>query len=299
MFLFKNLKQRNSFNNKYNKVDSSYFNFIDKVNFHITKGVKMDSMGRRYMFKDEDDEDNNEYNYENQNQIIQSQYSNPFNKNKIIEEKEQINKKNILENYTNFNEEISNMILKEQHKINTMELNEIYRLQKHNQIMGSLMNENMKKKQILKELELENKNNQLNDSSKKIKYVILPKKYYKKNILNELKNKNKKLSESLELIKINHSQSMNLLYKKLDKVIEENERIKNEKNKLRFEIDSLRNEIYKIKENINDISLPILRTSRFINQNDTYQKINNDDENWLKKILKRDNYLLKKFEQMN
>ena len=92
---------------------------------------------------------------------------------------------------------------------------------------------------------------------------------------------------------------MNLLYKKLDKVIEENERIKNEKNKLRFEIDSLRNEIYKIKENINDISLPILRTSRFINQNDTYQKINNDDENWLKKILKRDNYLLKKFEQMN
>ena len=303
MYIFKNLKQTNSFNNRYNNIDSPYYNFINNVKFSMRRGVNIDPMGRKYFFRDDNDEKDN--NNETK-QISQSQSFIPFNnKNKInnIERPEQLNKKKMLEKLKNSNEEISKTILKEQQKINTMELNEIFRVQNHNQVMGSLMKENMKKKLLLKKLKLElkNKNEKLKNYSKENNHIILSKNLYKKNKLNELKKINKKLSESIELIKINHSVSMNMLKESLYKTIEENEKIKNEKNQLRFEIGILRDEIYKIKEKKNDISLPIIKIQKPINQNLIYDNNNQSnyydyDDNWLKKIIQRDNYLLKKYD---
>ena len=168
--------------------------------------------------------------------------------------------------------------------------------------MGKLINENIRKKQILKDLKNENNKEQYK-SIKEIHYIYYPKTINKNNNnLDELRKENMKLNNNLNLIKLNHIQSINSLKENLQKAIEENEKINFDKIKLKTEINSLKDEIYKRDEekskkskyyHIRTQSLPEIRNNINIEIEEKKEENENDDE-WIKKIIKRNNYLLKR-----
>ncbi len=91
----------------------------------------------------------------------------------------------------------------------------------------------------------------------------------------------------------------------LNKAIEENEKVKLDKIKIYNEINDLRDELSR-KDKSSNISLPIIKTPRVpISRNKNFEKIEQkeeiiyDDSDWVKKIIKRDDYFLKRCSEMD
>ena len=310
MLVFNGLSNNGNYNNYNNKFESTFLNSINKFKNYQRRGVNEDSEGRKYFFRRDLTEDNENINIPlTQSQKITSFSPEPKKSDFLLNDlnlykdnKGQLNRINSYFKYKNSKEKISNQILKEQQKINNLELNEIYRIQRHNQIMGKLINENIRKKQILKDLKNENNKEQYK-SIKEIHYIYYPKTINKNNNnLDELRKENMKLNNNLNLIKLNHIQSINSLKENLQKAIEENEKINFDKIKLKTEINSLKDEIYKRDEekskkskyyHIRTQSLPEIRNNINIEIEEKKEENENDDE-WIKKIIKRNNYLLKR-----
>jgi len=310
MLVFNGLSNNGNYNNYNNKFESTFLNSINKFKNYQRRGVNEDSEGRKYFFRRDLTEDNENINIPlTQSQKITSFSPEPKKSDFFLNDlnlykdnKGQLNRINSYFKYKNSKEKISNQILKEQQKINNLELNEIYRIQRHNQIMGKLINENIRKKQILKDLKNENNKEQYK-SIKEIHYIYYPKTINKNNNnLDELRKENMKLNNNLNLIKLNHIQSINSLKENLQKAIEENEKINFDKIKLKTEINSLKDEIYKRDEekskkskyyHIRTQSLPEIRNNINIEIEEKKEENENDDE-WIKKIIKRNNYLLKR-----
>ena len=309
MLVFNGLSNNGNYNNYNNKFESTFLNSINKFKNYQRRGVNEDSEGRKYFFRRDLTEDNENINIPlTQSQKITSFSPEPKKSDFFLNDlnlykdnKGQLNRINSYFKYKNSKEKISNQILKEQQKINNLELNEIYRIQKHNEIMGKLINENIRKKQILKDLKNENNKEQYK-SIKEIHYIYYPKTINKNNNnLDELRKENMKLNSNLKLIKLNHIQSINSLKENLQKAIEENEKINFDKIKLKTEINSLKDEIYKRDKeknkskyyHIRTQSLPEIRNNINIEIEEKKEENENDDE-WIKKIIKRNNYLLKR-----
>ena len=310
MLVFNGLSNNGNYNNYNNKFESTFLNSMNKFKNYQRRGVNEDSEGRKYFFRRDLTEDNENINIPlTQSQKITSFSPEPKKSDFFLNDlnlykdnKGQLNRINSYFKYKNSKEKISNQILKEQQKINNLELNEIYRIQRHNQIMGKLINENIRKKQILKDLKNENNKEQYK-SIKEIHYIYYPKTINKNNNnLDELRKENMKLNNNLNLIKLNHIQSINSLKENLQKAIEENEKINFDKIKLKTEINSLKDEIYKRDEekskkskyyHIRTQSLPEIRNNINIEIEEKKEENENDDE-WIKKIIKRNNYLLKR-----
>ena len=310
MLVFNGFSNDGNYNNYNNKFESTFLNSMNKFKNYQRRGVNEDSEGRKYFFRRDLTEDNENINIPlTQSQKITSFSPEPKKSDFFLNDlnlykdnKGQLNRINSYFKYKNSKEKISNQILKEQQKINNLELNEIYRIQRHNQIMGKLINENIRKKQILKDLKNENNKEQYK-SIKEIHYIYYPKTINKNNNnLDELRKENMKLNNNLNLIKLNHIQSINSLKENLQKAIEENEKINFDKIKLKTEINSLKDEIYKRDEekskkskyyHIRTQSLPEIRNNINIEIEEKKEENENDDE-WIKKIIKRNNYLLKR-----
>ena len=276
MLVFNGLSNNGNYNNYNNKFESTFLNSINKFKNYQRRVTSFSPEPKKSDF-----------------------FLNDLNLYK--DNKGQLNRINSYFKYKNSKEKISNQILKEQQKINNLELNEIYRIQRHNQIMGKLINENIRKKQILKDLKNENNKEQYK-SIKEIHYIYYPKTINKNNNnLDELRKENMKLNNNLNLIKLNHIQSINSLKENLQKAIEENEKINFDKIKLKTEINSLKDEIYKRDKeknkskyyHIRTQSLPEIRNNINIEIEEKKEENENDDE-WIKKIIKRNNYLLKR-----
>ena len=311
MLVFNGLSNNGNYNNYNNKFESTFLNSINKFKNYQRRGVNEDSEGRKYFFRRDLTEDNENINIPlTQSQKITSFSPEPKKSDFFLNDlnlykdnKGQLNRINSYFKYKNSKEKISNQILKEQQKINNLELNEIYRIQRHNQIMGKLINENIRKKQILKDLKNENNKEQYK-SIKEIHYIYYPKTINKNNNnLDELRKENMKLNNNLNLIKLNHIQSINSLKENLQKAIEENEKINFDKIKLKTEINSLKDEIYKRDEekskkskyyHIRTQSLPEIRNNINIEIEEKKVKNEIDDDEWIKKLIKRNNYLLKR-----
>ena len=313
MLVFKGLSNNGNYSNFNNKLESTFLNSISKFKNYQRRGVNEDSEGRKYFFRRDLTQDENNNNNNNDIQLTQSQKITSFSPepkktdfvlnelNLYKDNKGQLNRINSYFKYKNSKEKISNQILKEQQKINNLELNEIYRIQKHNEIMGQLINENIRKKQILKDLQNENKKEKYK-SIKEIHYIYYPKTIKNNNIIDELRKENLKLNSNLKLIKLNHIQSINSLKENLNKVIEENEKINFDKNKLKTEINALKDEIYKRDEEKSKIkyyhirtqSLPEIRNNFSIEKEEKNEENEIDDDEWIKKLIKRNNYLLKR-----
>ena len=315
MFVFHGLSKRERFNRKNNKLDSSgYSKFINRMKSG-RRGVNIDPMGRKYFFRSNES-------VEDDIPVTQSQKLVPIalspepKKIYISPPKDNSAQLNRIKSYLqlkNSTNDLSNKILKEQQKINNMELNEIYRIQRHNQIMGELLRENLRKKQILNDLRKESQKEDFNKTSKEFHYIYYPRTIYKNNNnnqkLDEIRNENKKLNENLEKMKINNFNSFNSLKKNLNKAMEDNQKIYDDKHKLQVEINNLRDELYKKEEDKYVISLPHIRTKSLPNfyfENEEKEEkekekedIEYDDGDWVKKILKRNNYILKRCCEMN
>ena len=313
MLVFKGLSNNGNYSNFNNKLESTFLNSISKFKNYQRRGVNEDSEGRKYFFRRDLTQDENNNNNNNDIQLTQSQKITSFSPepkktdfvlnelNLYKENKGKLNRIKSYFKYKNSKDKISNQILKEQQKINNLELNEIYRIQKHNEIMGQLINENIRKKQILKDLQNENKKEKYK-SIKEIHYIYYPKTIKNNNIIDELRKENMKLNSNLKLIKLNHIQSINSLKENLNKVIEENEKINFDKNKLKTEINALKDEIYKRDEEKSKIkyyhirtqSLPEIRNNFSIEKEEKNEENEIDDDEWIKKLIKRNNYLLKR-----
>jgi hypothetical protein len=309
MLVFNGLSNNGNYNNYNNKFESTFLNSINKFKNYQRRGVNEDSEGRKYFFRRDLTEDNENINIPlTQSQKITSFSPEPKKSDFFLNDlnlykdnKGQLNRINSYFKYKNSKDKISNQILKEQQKINNLELNEIYRIQKHNEIMGQLINENIRKKQILKDLQNENKKEKYK-SIKEIHYIYYPKTIKNNNIIDELRKENLKLNSNLKLIKLNHIQSINSLKENLNKVIEENEKINFDKNKLKTEINALKDEIYKRDEEKSKIkyyhirtqSLPEIRNNFSIEKEEKNEENEIDDDEWIKKLIKRNNYLLKR-----
>ncbi len=313
MLVFKGLSNNGNYSNFNNKLESTFLNSISKFKNYQRRGVNEDSEGRKYFFRRDLTQDENNNNNNNDIQLTQSQKITSFSPepkktdfvlnelNLYKENKGKLNRIKSYFKYKNSKDKISNQILKEQQKINNLELNEIYRIQKHNEIMGQLINENIRKKQILKDLQNENKKEKYK-SIKEIHYIYYPKTIKKNNNIDELRKENLKLNSNLKLIKLNHIQSINSLKENLNKVIEENEKINFDKNKLKTEINALKDEIYKRDEEQSKIkyyhirtqSLPEIRNNFSIEKEEKNEENEIDDDEWIKKLIKRNNYLLKR-----
>ncbi len=270
MLVFNGFSNDGNYNNYNNKFESNFLNSISKFKNYQRRGVNEDSEGRKYFFRrdlTQDSENNNINNVKlTQSQKITSFSPEPKKTDFVLndlnlykENKGKLNRINSYFKYKNSKDQISNQILKEQQKLNNLELNEIYRIQRHNQIMGQLMNENIRIKQILKDLQNENNKEQYK-SIKEIHYIYYPKTIKKNNNIDELRKENLKLNSNLKLIKLNHIQSINSLKENLNKVIEENEKINFDKNKLKTEINALKDEIYKRDEEKSKIKYYHIRT---------------------------------------
>ncbi len=312
MLVFNGFSNDGNYNNYNNKFESNFLNSISKFKNYQRRGVNEDSEGRKYFFRrdlTQDSENNNINNVKlTQSQKITSFSPEPKKTDFVLndlnlykENKGKLNRINSYFKYKNSKDQISNQILKEQQKLNNLELNEIYRIQRHNQIMGQLMNENIRIKQILKDLQNENNKEQYK-SIKEIHYIYYPRTIKNNKNIDELRKDNLKLSSDLKLIELNHIQSINSLKENLNKAIEENEKINFDKNRLKTEISALKDEIYKRDKeknkskyyHIRTQSLPEIRNNINIEIEEKKVKNEIDDDEWIKKLIKRNNYLLKR-----
>ena len=324
MFNFFSLKKRNNYNSKNQKLDNPYYHFVKNFSLSPRRQTYVDPMGRKYFFRndDGDEEENNEIiidqtnlsdnNYSVNPLPVQQIYPSPPVKPKtvipnMINTPKPTSEENItiktFEKLKNSSNDISKRILSEQQKMNDLELDEMYRIQRHNQVMNDLLRDNIRKKLFLKNLESENLNIPLHNSMKEIHYIYYPKDNLNK--LDTLKKENKKLSESLEQIKLEHLKSLNLIKETLTNAIEENEKVKLDKIKIYNKINDLRDELSRFDRS-STIILPIIKTPKVpISRNKNFEKIEQneeiicDDTEWVKKIIKRDDYFLKRCCEMD